>query len=144
MTRSVVQRTKRSYRIEIPKAVKLEVFKRAGGPEAVRCEGCGMLMGGKRFDYDHSHPEVFQTTPKGERPPIIADDVKLLGYECCHKDKSAREHKANCHSKRIIDDMAYVDEPRHPLPFGRKSRLKKRMDGSVVDRETGEVIGGRK
>lgn len=125
----------RSYRVEIPNAVKLEVFRRAGGPEDLHCEGagCGMRIGGKRFDYDHIHPEVFQNTPRGERPPIIADDVKLLGYECCHKDKSAREHKANSHSKRIIEKTARAKKAKQPFKGW------KRFDGSPVynDKERG-------
>jgi hypothetical protein len=144
-TRQIAPRkSNRDYRKEISKAVKLEVFRRAGGPEAVCCEGCGLRLGGKRFDYDHTVAEVFRTVPKNQRPPITAADVKLLGYDCCHKGKSAGEHKANSHSKRIVEKMAYVEDSYSPLPFSRKSRLKKRMDGTVVDRETGEIVGGRR
>jgi hypothetical protein len=98
----------RSYRVEISKSVKLEVFRRAGGPECVTCEGCGLVLGGKRFDYDHTVAEVFRTASKNQRPPITADDVKLLGYACCHSEKSAREVKANSHGKRIVEKAARV------------------------------------
>ena len=120
-----------SDRKEIPKSVKLEVFRRAHGPENVTCEGCGLRLGGKRFDYDHTVPEVFQTLPKHERPPITADDVKLLGYDCCHKFKSASEHKANSHGKRIVEKAAKA-KPRksRPMPGSKASGWKHKMDGS--------------
>ena len=92
-------------RLEISKSVKLEVYKRAGGPDNLVCEGCGFPIGGKRFDYDHKHPEFLQNAPKSERT-ITADDVQLLGYECCHKAKSIKEVKANAHGKRIITKAA--------------------------------------
>lgn len=121
-------------RKEIPKSVKLEVFQRAGGPENVTCEGCGLRLGGKRFDYDHTVPEVFQTLQKHERPPITAEDVKLLGYDCCHKTKSAGEHRANCHGKRIQAKAAKATKTSKPMPGSRASRWKKRMDGTVERR----------
>ncbi len=123
----------RSYRVEIPKAVKLEVFRRAGGPEDLHCEGCQLRIGGKRFDYDHTVPEVFQTTPKSQRPAITAADVKLLGYECCHQIKSSREHVANSHSKRIIEKTARAKKAKQPFKGW------KRFDGSPVynDKERG-------
>ncbi len=123
----------RSYRVEIPKAVKLEVFRRAGGPECVMCEGCGLVLGGKRFDYDHIHPEVFQNTPRGQRPAIVAEDVKLLGYECCHKFKSAREHKANSHGKRIVEKAARVKK-KSAFATNRDGPYKRKMSGEVVPR----------
>jgi hypothetical protein len=146
-TRQIAPRkSNRDYRKEIPKPVRLEVFRRAGGLSlnGVHCEGCGLRLGGKRFDYDHTVAEVFRTVPKNQRPPITAADVKLLGYDCCHKGKSAGEHKANSHSKRIVAKMAYAEDSYSPLPFGRNSRLKKKCNGQIVDRETGEIVGGRR
>lgn len=40
-------------RLEIPKKIKLEVFKRAGGPDNLACEGCGFPLNGLAFQYDH-------------------------------------------------------------------------------------------
>lgn len=120
-------------RKEIPKSVKLQVFLRAGGntPDLC-CEGCGIRLGGKRFDYDHQVPECFQNLPKSERPPITADDVKLLGYACCHKDKSASEHKANCHGKRIVAKAARAEKKySRPIPGSRRSKFKKCLNGRV-------------
>jgi hypothetical protein len=121
-------------RLEIPKRVKLAVFLRAGGPENVTCEGCKLRLGGKPFDYDHTIEEWEQTRPKAERV-ITADDVKLLGY-CCHKSKTARKAGERAHGKRIVEKAARVNvKP--------PSRYRKKLNGQVVDRQTGEVIGGR-
>ena len=123
-------------RKEIPKPVKLQVFLRAGGntPD-LRCEGCGLRLGGKRFDYDHQIAECFQTLPKSERPPITADDVKLLGYECCHKGKSASEHKANSHGKRLVSKAARAEKKySRPLPGTKASGWKHTMRGEWVKR----------
>lgn len=111
-------------RLEIPKKVQLEVFKRAGGPGNVICEGCGLPVGSKKFHYDHKHPEVFQLAPKSERTPITADDVQLLGWECCHRGKTVREIKANCHGKRIIAKAAKATK---------KSTWRKKPDGYRFD-----------
>jgi len=125
-----------SYRKEIPKRIKLEVFIRAGGNTTrLCCEGCGQRLGGKRFDYDHQIAECFQTLPKQERPPITADDVKLLGYECCHKEKSASEHKANCHGKRIVAKAARAENKySRPIPGSKASGWKHTMRGEWVRR----------
>ena len=117
-----------AVRLEIPKAIKLEVFKRAGGPDNTKCEGCGFPVGGKRFDYDHIRAEVFNT-PKNERI-ITAADVQLLGYECCHRTKSAKEHKANCHGKRIMAKTAKAQKRKsRPMPGSRDSPWKKKFSG---------------
>jgi hypothetical protein len=129
-------------RKEIPKSVKIVVFLRAGGNTPnLCCEGCGLRLGGKSFHYDHQIAECFQTLPKHERPPITADDVKLLGYECCHKEKSASEHKANCHGKRIVAKAARAEtKKRSSFRTNRDSPYKVKMDGTVVWRETGEPV----
>lgn len=131
-------------RLEISKRTKLEVFQRAGGPGDLRCEKCGLNIGGKRFDYHHEIPEWVRNAPLSEREPITADDVKLLGYECCHKDISAKDQKTMWHGKRIVEKAARAKKSRNPLPGSRGSRMRIKMDGTVVDRATGEVIGGRR
>jgi hypothetical protein len=107
-------------RLEIPKAVKREVFKRAGGPGNLICEGCGLPIGGKVFDYDHSFPEYLQSAPKSERT-ITADDVRLLGWECCHKPKTIKEIKANCQGKRIVAKAARANKPKGRPIIGSKA-----------------------
>lgn len=94
-----------SARLEIPKPIKLEVFKRAGGPGDIKCEGCGLPLRGKRFAYDHSFPEYLQEVPPSQRI-ITAADVRLLGEVCCHAPKTSAENKSRSKGKRIIAKAA--------------------------------------
>lgn len=120
-------------RKEIPKRVKLDVFVRAGGPENLRCERCCLPIGGKRFDYHHEIPEWVQNVPPSERSPITPDDVKLLGYECCHKQISAEDQKRMYHGKRIVAKAARAEKKySRPIPGSRNSKFKKRIDGTVI------------
>lgn len=122
-------------RLEIPKKIKLEVFKRAGGLNNLICEGCGMPIGGKKIHYDHCLAEVFQNAPKSERKPITAEDVQLLGWECCHKPKTIREIKANCHGKRIVAKAARAHK---------KSTWRKKPEGCKFDWRLGRYVKGDK
>jgi hypothetical protein len=120
-------------RVEIPQKVKAAVFVRAGGPERVVCEGCGMPLGKKRFHYDHRLAEAFQNTPKSERPPITVADVQLLGEDCCHKPKTRGEVKMLAKGKRQFKGEARIKKARNPMPGSRNhpSGLRKRMSGDV-------------
>jgi hypothetical protein len=129
----------RVARLEIPKAVKLEVFRRAGGPEDISCEGCSLRLGGKAFDYDHSLPEWMQNAPRSERV-ITANDVKLLGRDCCHKPKTAKEAGQRAHGVRIVEKLARINR-RESTSFTRHgSTLRKKLNGDIVDKYTGEII----
>jgi hypothetical protein len=132
-------------RKEIPKRIKLEVLIRAGGPENPRCEGdrdgepgvrCGLPLKGKRFHYDHDTPEWLRTTPKKQRKPITANDVRLLGWDCCHKPKTAREAGERAKDYAVFEKHNGLRAKRksRPMPFGRDSKLKKKITGEIVER----------
>jgi hypothetical protein len=130
-------------RKEIPKAVKLEVLIRAGGPENPRCEGtrddgerCNLPLKGKRFDFDHTWPEWLRTTPKAKRPPITAADVKLLGWSCCHKVKTAIEATERAKDYAVFEKHNGLRAKRkgRPMPFGRDSKFKRKITGEIVER----------
>ena len=125
-------------RLEIPKPIKLAVFRRAGGPENVCCEGCGLRLGGKPFDDDHTIPEWMRNAPPSERV-ITAEDVKLLGH-CCHKPKTAREAGQRAHGNRILEKSARIRRSRSPMKAGRASRHKRKVNGQLVWRDTGEPV----
>ncbi len=125
-------------RLEFTKKVKREIFLRAGGPGAVRCEGCRQLLGGKPFEYDHILECWEMEDVQHElRPPLTADDGKLLGRDCCHKPKSAKKSGERAHVYRLIDKAAKASGPKRG---GFSQRYKRRLDGTVVDRETGEIV----
>lgn len=129
----------RIARLEIPKAVKLEVFRRAGGPEAICCEGCSLRLGGKGFDYDHTLAEWMQNAPRSERV-ITAADVKLLGRDCCHKSKTAKEAGQRAHGVRIFEKLARIDRRGSSSGRWAGSTLRKKLNGDIVDKYTGEII----
>ena len=124
-------------RMEIPKPVKLVVWKRAGGQSelGVTCEGCGLKLGKKSFHYDHIFPEWLQVASKAEREKIKPEDVKLLGYECCHKPKTAIEAGERSKDYAVIEKEARAREPRsRPLGGTKRSGWKKPMNGPAVRR----------
>lgn len=132
-------------RKEIPKKVKLEVLVRAGGPASPRCEGerdgepgvrCGLPLKGKRSHFDHTYPEWLRTTPKNQRPPITAKDVRLLGWDCCHKPKTSREATERAKDYAVFEKDNGIRSKRkgRPMDGSRDSPFKKHMDGSVSRR----------
>ena len=130
----------RAKRLEFDKKTRLAIFIRAGGPGAVRCEGCGRLLKDKPFEVDHTlECWEIEDIEHGLRAPLTPEDGKLLGKACCHQEKSARKAGERAHCRRIVEKAAQVKKKSF-FPGGRNSRFKKRMDGVVVDRQTGEPI----
>lgn len=124
-------------RMEIPKPVKLIVWKRAGGGSklGVSCEGCGLRLGKKVFHYDHDKPEWLQTASKADREKIKPEDVKLLGYECCHKPKTAIEAGERAKDYAVLEKEARVRKPKsRPLQGTKASGWKKPFYGPGVRR----------
>jgi hypothetical protein len=124
-------------RMEIPKPTKLVVWKRAGGGSklGVACEGCGLMLGKKPFHYDHIFPEWLRVASKAEREKIKPEDVKLLGYECCHKPKTAIEAGERAKDYAVIEKEARVRvKSGRPLPGTKASGWKKPMSGGAHKR----------
>ena len=123
-------------RVEISKKVKLEVFERAGGPGNVCCEGeCKMPLRGKRMEYHHAKAEWLQNEPPASRPPIVAADVLLLCIPC-HAAISSKDTTRRAAGKRIVEKQAGISRSKRG---GFSKRLSRKMDGTVVDWETGEI-----
>lgn len=115
--------------LEFKASVKLEMFRRAGGPENVCCEGCGMRLGGKPFDYDHSVeiwelPEELRERFRKEGVP--AEYGRLLGKLCCHQPKSARKAAERAKCNKVIKSVAKVKKPKQGFKGWRK------FNGDVV------------
>jgi 5-methylcytosine-specific restriction enzyme A len=58
----------------------------------------------------------------------------------CTKPKTAGEATARAKSDRVRDKYIGAKKQKGSMPFGRHSNLRRKMDGSVVDRRTGEII----
>lgn len=96
-------------RLEFSKDVRLEIFRRAGGPGKICCEGCGLSLMGKPFEYDHQvECWEMEDIEHGYRPPLTADDGKLLGKDCCHTPKTSKKAGERAHGKRIVENAAGV------------------------------------
>jgi hypothetical protein len=136
-------------RVEIPDKVQKEVFKRVydqtrtkrrpdGDLLFMRCEGCGEVLGTKKAQYDHIHPEVFNAMHPNERPPITAKDVMRLGLDCCHKPKSKLEVKIKAKTERLARAVAGLEPRKDKKPStwatGKNSKWKKGVDGRVTRR----------
>lgn len=92
----------RIKRLEFSKPVKIEMFRRAGGPDDLHCEGCNLRLMGKSFEYDHQIEEwERQNIAAGLREPLTAEDGKLLCIPC-HDEKSGKKTGERARGKRLI------------------------------------------
>lgn len=111
--------------LEFKAAAKLEMFRRAGGPENVHCEGCGLRLGGKPFDYDHT-VEIWELSSElralFRKNGVPAEFGKLLGKACCHQPKSARKTAERAHCDRIIEKTARAKKAKQPFKGWRNFR----------------------
>ena len=74
-------------RREFPRRVRFEIIKRASDEKlGLICEGCGLVLGSKPWHIDHTIPDAHRLE---KSRPLTADDGKLLGWDCCHKPKTA-------------------------------------------------------
>jgi len=74
-------------RREFPRKVRFEIIKRASDEKGnISCEGCGLKLGKKAWHIDHT---IADALVLDKSRPLTADDGKLLGWDCCHKPKTA-------------------------------------------------------
>ena len=115
-------------RLEFSAKVKQEIWRRAGGPGNLRCEGCGLPLNGKPFEYDHT-VECWEMRQEGRSRPLTAEDGKLLG-RCCHRPKTARKAGERAHGKRIVKKSAKAMRRKgRPMPGSRTSAWKAKLGG---------------
>lgn len=97
----------------------------------VCCEGCGLRLHRKPYEIDHI---IAEALIMDKSVPLRIEDGQLLGKECCHRGgKTADDirliRKADRQRDRHTGAML---KSSNPLPCGRHSPLKKKMDGSIV------------
>lgn len=116
-------------RQEFSRQTRRDAFLRAEG----RCENtdsdgtrCSLKLGPGNLIYDHIIPWE------------ISRDSSLGNCQCLcklHDKKKYSTDRANIdRAKRVFDGHIGAKVSRTPMPCGRKSQWKKRMDGSVVRR----------
>lgn len=77
-------------RREFSKRQKAEIVHRAmNAAGQVACEGCGLVLGRKPYEIDHTIPEALVVD---KTKPLTIADGQLLGKECCHRGgKTAKD-----------------------------------------------------
>jgi hypothetical protein len=78
-------------RREFTRAVKAEIVLRATNAQGVVCcEGCGLVLGKRKFEIDHILAEQL-IVDKSRK--LTAADGQLLGMECCHRGEDGKTNK---------------------------------------------------
>lgn len=76
-------------RREFPRRIRAAIILRATNADGiVTCEGCGLVLGKKPYEVDHTIPEALVMD---KSRPLTASDGKLLGVQCCHTPKTAED-----------------------------------------------------
>lgn len=85
-------------RREFKESVKAQIVMRAMDKDGrLHCEGCGLVLGKKPYHIDHTIPDALVLDKSA---PLTAADGKLLGWECCHKPKTAADVRQIAKSER--------------------------------------------
>lgn len=128
MARTVEEWVGASNDSAIPTRVRLRVLVRANGC----CQSCERrIMTGDAWQADH----VIAIVNGGENRE--SNLQCLCGW--CHKAKTKQDVAEKSRARRIQAKHAGIRKP-SSFACARTSRFKKRMDGTVVDRESGEPV----
>ncbi len=116
-------------RQEFPIKVRKAAYDRAAGI----CEcGCGVPFGKERVEYDH----VIPARLGGDNS---LENCKALRLSC-HKAKTRSDLKSISKVRRAEKQQRGFEARKAVIPGSKKSRFKKRVDGTVVDRVTGQPV----
>lgn len=96
-----------------------------------RCHLCPVpIKPGDRWEVSHPIPL--------ELGGLDDDSNRAPAHYKCHKRQTAMvDIPAIAKAKRIVARERDLYRPRRPLPGGRDDTIRKRMDGTVIDRRTG-------
>lgn len=117
-------------RREFTKPVKAEILRRANASGQIVCEGCGLVLGAKRWHIDHTVPDALAID---KSRPLTAADGKLLGVECCHAPKTAKDVGVIAKAKRVEARFLGIRK-RSTFPGGRSSPWKMKIGGRTERR----------
>lgn len=109
-------------RREFSAKTKAHAFQRANG----RCEECGFRLTVGKFQYDHVNPDGLTGTNELSNCMCIC----IL----CHRGKTRKDVERISKAKRMHRNHIGAKESRHPLPGGRLSKWKRKLDGTVIFR----------
>ena len=101
---------------------KLAIWEREKGC----CMECGVKLMTGQFIYEHVRALELGGTD--------TDDNIRLTCKPCAKEKTKKDHKMAAKAKRVKQNYLGLKQSRSPLPCGKMSKWKKKMDGTVVPR----------
>lgn len=87
-----------SKRREFTRNQKAEILRRATIGNEVWCEGCGLNLTGKAFEFDH---RVAENLILDKSRKLTVEDGQLLGRDCCHKPKTKIDTKVAAKTKSV-------------------------------------------
>lgn len=99
-------------RQEFSKKVYAQIVMRATVGGVVTCEGCGLILGRKPYQIDHTIPDAMRVD---KTKPLTCDDGKLLGQECCHAPKTKQDVKSIAKAKRVEAKDKGIKKPSSAL-----------------------------
>lgn len=109
----------------IPERVKLRIWEREKG----RCHLTGkQIRPGDKYDFEH----VIALADGGEH----RETNLRLALRGIHRKKTAQEATARAKVRSKAKKYAGIKKPSR-MPGSKTHRFKKKMDGTVIDRETG-------
>lgn len=129
MTRSVPEWIGKTADTQAPARVRLRVFERAEG----RCHRCNRkIAAGEKWTLEHLTALVNGGENREQNLGVTCDWCLFVknAEDVAEKSRVARKRKKHLG----------LTESRNPLPGGRRSRLKKKIGGGVVCRETGKEV----
>lgn len=93
-----------------------------------RCHICGArIMVGEAWDVEH-------VIPLAQGGDDAGDNLRPA-HSKCHRGKSAQDATDTARAKRREARHIGAKVSRNPLPFGRGSNLKRKLNGTVVPRK---------
>ncbi len=123
MTRSVDEWIGANDDAAVPPRVRLRTFERFGGI----CQLTGRkIMPGDEWQLDH----VRALAMGGEHRE--SNLVPVL--KAAHREKTKQDVKDLAKARSVKARHIGIKQSRNPLPFGKGSRFKRKLDGTIVER----------
>jgi 5-methylcytosine-specific restriction enzyme A len=110
-------------RLEFSKKTRLEAFVRAGG----HCEKCSAYLSPGNLEYHHEKECTFGGSNDSSNCIVVC--------KACHRLITGQRAAVIAKSNRQRAKAIGARTNSHPLPFGKKSQWKKKIDGTIVRRD---------
>jgi hypothetical protein len=115
---------RREFKDKVRAAIVHRAMNAAG---RIVCEGCGLVLGKKVYHIDHTIPEAMVVD---KSRPLTAKDGKLLGWDCCHKPKTAVDLGDVAKVKRVAGKHnGSARRSRRPMDGSKASGWRKPFNG---------------